>query len=655
MIKHRLDIDGLRAFAIIPVVLFHAGWQSFPGGYIGVDVFFTISGFLITSIILEDIKNNTFSYIAFFKRRIRRLLPMAMLINVLVLLCFYFYYPSVYYSDVAKAALASLFFVSNIFFWKEGGDYFGRNLEINPLLHTWSLAVEEQFYLVFPFLLILLFWIARNVVLKFVLFSAGIAVSIYFAVSFAPSIESVAAFYLLPPRMYELAIGALIALWIFYWPQHQLRDAKYLQEVGLLLIIIPVFLYDENTPFPSYYALLPCVGAAAVMFSKSSKGIAGKILCSKIFVFVGLISYSLYLWHWPLIVLKNWVIQTESKNYIVDFFVILAAIALSYLTYKYVESPFRNKSLVTDKLLLKWTGVGFVSIAALTITMIIFGNSRFVDPTGKINSTYQKAIQATPYRLDCLEKVRRSSQFLPCTLPGNNSSKGKRIFVWGDSHGSAFMPTLEKIAEKNQVQFANNSGCPPILNLKRTDLAQSCPEINQIIFDNIIEEQYDLVVFIAAYSNYLNMGLVGHLDATHRRNIEKSYNDFADLALKTIDEFEQRNVPFLIVVQPPRMKNSIPEEFLRDETLGKNYLGDWISLAQYEKQIEPLYEAIPEKWHKNMVSMPRVYCPEGRCISMIGRDLLFKDSHHISNHYADYLSDYFVPIFENMLARPLAN
>jgi len=575
-------------------------------------------------------------------------MPMALLINVLVLLCFFFFYPSIYFDDVAKAAIASLFFVSNIYFWKEGGNYFGRDLELNPLLHTWSLSVEEQFYLIFPFLLVMMFWLVRHIALKFILMLAGIATSLFLAVSFAPSMESVAAFYLLPPRMYELAIGSLIALFIFYWPGHKVRNTKFLQEIGLIFVIVPVFIFDKNTPFPSYYALLPCVGAGLVILSNSRHSLASKVLSSSVPVFIGLISYSLYLWHWPIIVFKNWIAKDDS-NLLVDVILIAFTVVLSFITYKYVESPFRRKSFISDEKLVKWAGVCFLSVFVFSYGLFAMGNSRVVDPTGEIDSTYQGAIRENPYQLNCFEKVRHTGKFHSCEFPGDNKPEGKRIFVWGDSHGNAFMPILTKLAKNNRVEFSNNSGCPPVLNLKRTDLSQSCPHISQVIFDNIVDKKYDLVIFVAAYSNYLNYGIVGHLDATHKRNIVESHKDFSDLVSKTLNDFEKREIPFLIVVQPPRMRSSIPEDYLRAETRGSKYLGESISLTQYESQIQPLFEAIPKKWHKNMISMPDVYCPEGRCVSMLNGALLFADSHHISNYYADYLVDFFTPIIDKKL------
>jgi peptidoglycan/LPS O-acetylase OafA/YrhL len=653
IVQHRLDIDGLRAFAIIPVLLFHSGFQVFSGGYVGVDVFFTISGFLITSILIRDIDTKQFSYIEFFKRRIRRLMPMAILIYLVVLSLFVFLYPVSYFKDVAAATFSSLLFFSNIYFWKEGGGYFGVDLELNPLLHTWSLSVEEQFYLVFPFLLIVLFWLTKNATQKMALILLGILISLSVAVLYAPSRESFAAFYLLPPRMYELAIGSLTAVFVYYWPHHEIRKIKYLQELGLFLVVLPVFTFSKSTLFPSYNALLPCLGAALVMLSTGSSSLSGRLLNSRFAVYIGLISYSLYLWHWPLIVVKNWTVN-DAQNTFLDIIIIAISVLLSAFTYKYIERPFRNKALVPDKKLIVFAGISFLSVGVLSITLYYEDNGFIVDSDGRINSTYQEAIAPPPNRGPCFEKVRTTGQFFSCNLSTNNTKKNKKIFVWGDSHGSAFMPVLAKLSEKYDIKFSNNSGCPPVINLKRTDFSQSCPRISQQIFENIISDDYDLVILVGAFSNYLNFGVVGQLDAEQGEDPQLSLRDFSKLMPATLEKFEQEDMPFLIVVQPPRMERRIPDEFVRVETLGEKYLGDTIPLEEYEKQIASLFDAIPQKWHQNLISLKHVYCPDKTCVSVRNGTLLYKDSHHISNAYAEYLSGYFTPIVETKLNSRLA-
>lgn len=671
--KHRDDIDGLRAFAILPVILFHAGFTFFSGGYFGVDVFFTISGYLITLILLREIENGTFSYAAFLKRRIRRLMPMAILIYLFVLIVFMFIYPTVHFQKVAATTITSLVFLSNFYFWRAGGAYFGDTLEINPLLHTWSLSVEEQFYLIFPFLLIVLFWFTRFaakhifrltlgfhtsiaqsefiVAIRMFLLTLGIVFSLVVAVYYGPTRDSFAAYYLLPPRMYELGIGALGAFFVYYWPNHPLRETKFLQEIGFVLILVPVLVFDEDTLFPSYKALFPCMGALFVMLSTRRTGWAASILQSKVAVFLGLISYSLYLWHWPLIVMKNWFTDNES-NVVINMLVLLLSVLLSAITYKLVETPFRNKAAIPDKPLLISAGASFALVGLLGSVLYFQGNSAIVDPDLELDGVYQRAVAAAPNRAECFEKVRLTGEFQSCSLPGNATGESaKNIFVWGDSHGSAFMPSLSELSEKHNVVFSNNSGCPPVIDLKRIDYLQSCPRISQQIFDHIIDADYDLVVLVGAFSNYLNHGMVGHLDAKPGKNIANALNDFSELMPATLSRFEEMDLPFLIFVQPPRMAKHVPEAFLRAGTLGASPEPETISLAEYEKQIEPLYQAIPEQWHHTMINLSSLYCPDNVCVSMRDGKLLYKDPHHISNDYTKIIAKPVQAAIEQVLDR----
>jgi hypothetical protein len=338
-----------------------------------------------------------------------------------------------------------------------------------------------------------------------------------------------------------------------------------------------------------------------------------------------------------------------GENFFVDLLVIVISVVLSTITYKYVENPFRNKSIVSDKKLVAFAGISFILIASIAVVGYKVGNDFVVDPTGEINLTYQEAITAPPNRKRCFEKVRTTGEFYSCELSGNNNSKAKKLFVWGDSHGSAFIPVLRGLSRKNATSFSNNSGCPPVINIKRTDFSQSCQRINKQIFDHIMTNNYDLVILVAAFSNYLNWGIVGELDAEHNRDPESSQKDFEKLISETLGLFDESGIPFLVIVQPPRMDNRIPEEFIRSETQGIKYLGERIQLSEYEKQIAPLLNSIPRKWHDNLVGLKDIYCPNEECISMKDGVILYKDKHHISNAYAEYLSDFFTPIIERKL------
>ena len=293
---YRPEIDGLRALAVVPVVLFHAGVDAFSGGFVEVDIFFVISGYLICRIILSEAEEDRFSFIKFYDRRIRRIVPALLLvILVSIALSLLFALPN-QVMDVGKSAIAALLSFSNFYFWAQGG-YFAPAAEFRPLLHTWSLGVEEQFYIFFPVFVILFLKIKLNVRL-IILYSLLPMYAISLWLSFEkPSV----AFFLLPARAWELGLGALLASGAI-----PAIGSRLLREVfsaaGFGMIILSVFVIDLGMVFPGWVALLPCIGSALIIHTANGGTLVQRLLSVRHIVFVGLISYSLYLWHWPIFV-----------------------------------------------------------------------------------------------------------------------------------------------------------------------------------------------------------------------------------------------------------------------------------------------------------------------------------------------------------------
>ena len=292
--RYRADVDGLRAVAVIMVLLFHAD-IGMLGGYVGVDVFFVISGFLITGLILKQQRSGTFSLLQFWGRRIRRIIPASTLVGVVCLLAGTLLLPADF-SELAKSLTAQQLMVSNIYFWK-ASDYFGGTAEVMPLLHTWSLAVEEQFYLGYPLVLIVLYrWSTRTAVA--VLFAMA-AVSLIIA-EWGVWHHPTATFYLLPPRACELLLGGLLV----YCPEPH-RIGQTWRElgswIGLALVVFAGVGYSTDTSFPGLTAMVPCVGTGLIIYLNTLQPTRlARILSLRPVVFIGMISYSLYLWHWPL-------------------------------------------------------------------------------------------------------------------------------------------------------------------------------------------------------------------------------------------------------------------------------------------------------------------------------------------------------------------
>jgi len=293
-LTYREDIDGLRAISVLAVVFNHAGITLFSGGYIGVDVFFVISGYLITSIILREILTADFSIIRFYERRIRRILPALFITIAFTVAVSAIMYDAEKFKEFGKSVIATTLFASNINFWRESG-YFDAPSQLKPLLHTWSLAVEEQFYIFFPMLMFLIYRFARKIA-PALLFGITI-LSLALAIVTVPQDPS-AAFYLAQLRAWELLVGAFLALNII--PENAGKKySDFIGILGLVMVLAPVILYTADTKFPGLSALPPVLGAAFIIFSGvNNKTLIGKFLSLPPLVFIGKISYSLYLWHW---------------------------------------------------------------------------------------------------------------------------------------------------------------------------------------------------------------------------------------------------------------------------------------------------------------------------------------------------------------------
>ena len=302
-IKYRSDIDGLRALAVILVILFHANFTSLSGGYVGVDVFFIISGYLITSSIDKEMIANVFSFKTFYLRRIRRIIPVLTFIILIVTIPACVFLFALDLENFSRTVIHTALSTNNFYLWSNGKNYFVENTELLPLLHTWSLSVEEQFYIIWPpILLILHKYLNRKkrIILITILFVLGLALSVYLAKT-----DAKMAYFLLPARLFELLLGSLLAMVWNKIPEISKRNNTLISILGLASILIPSLLLTKESQFPGINAFYPCLGAVLIIISgknKETKGIINSILTLKPLIFIGLISYSLYLWHWPILV-----------------------------------------------------------------------------------------------------------------------------------------------------------------------------------------------------------------------------------------------------------------------------------------------------------------------------------------------------------------
>jgi peptidoglycan/LPS O-acetylase OafA/YrhL len=448
----RSEIDGLRSVAIIPVLLFHAD-AGFSGGFVGVDVFFVISGYLISSQILSD--GDDFSLVTFWERRVRRILPAALVMVLATALVGWFVLFPPEFAKFGRSAAAQAFMLSNVYFWRDI-DYFAAG-EVRPLLHTWSLAIEEQFYLFLPIFLAAL-WKRSRLVTFCTMAVAALA-------SLALSARGVhehpsAAFYLLPFRAWELLCGVLLAT--APWPSPRNRWVnETLSLAGLAAILFAAFTYYPEMRFPGPAALVPCLGAAAIILSNTS-GVTyvGKFLSLRPIVFIGLISYSLYLWHWPVLTFAHYrsvALTATARAWLLALILILA-----WLSWRFVERPIRQRLIFGGRPAL------FVAAAALLLTSLVAGVG-IASAQGVPSRWAPGVLQLVQARYDRgyrQEVVLSSVKGEKLIELGFTDQGPIELLVWGDSHAMAILHVVDSICHEARIRCvaATHSSTAPILD-----------------------------------------------------------------------------------------------------------------------------------------------------------------------------------------------
>ncbi|MGE0861752.1 MAG: acyltransferase family protein [Gammaproteobacteria bacterium] len=468
MHKYRRDIDGLRAIAVVPVVLFHAHLGLFPGGYVGVDVFFVISGFLITGLLLADIEAGRYSIVDFYERRVRRLFPalIAMLVGVTAA-ALPILMPDAL-REFGQSVMATTLFASNLFFWQES-DYFAPAADQMPLLHTWSLAVEEQYYVVFPLLLAGLLRLGRRLAVTVIALLAVLSFALAcWLVKTAPE----QAFYLAHARAWELFVGALLAAGVLPAPRAAwLREA--LAGAGLVAILAAMLVYDGATPFPGAAAALPCLGAAAIIHAGGGgPSLVARLLATRLMVGIGLISYSLYLWHWPVFVLQKFYTVTVPTTAQVLGAIVLVTL-LAWLSWRYVERPFRDRRRLTRRPLFALAGASMAVAIAAGLGMHLGQGlpARFSPEVLALVATarHDEALRARCFTLDAAAFAEdRMCRLGPTEI-------APEFLMWGDSHSLSLLRMVMDAAEQSgrSGAYLGASGCPPLFDVRVTNRSRT--------------------------------------------------------------------------------------------------------------------------------------------------------------------------------------
>lgn len=464
---YRPEIDGLRSLAILPVLLFHAGVPGFDGGFVGVDIFFVISGFLITGIIAEELEAKRFSILTFYERRARRILPALAFFSLLTLVAAWIFLLPSFFEDFSQSLVAVGTFTSNIYFWKNSG-YFENTALLRPLLHTWSLAVEEQFYIVMPIAM----WLLHRYARRYLFWGLAIAAALSLALSiYATGVAPTANFFLLPTRAWELLLGSLLAISGAHGLPRRLNSIAAI--IGVVLIGIAVFGYTEATPFPGLTALPPCLGAFLIILTGRQTPV-GAVLSTRPIVFIGKISYSLYLAHWPVTVFIRYV-TLEEPTALHCLVIILASFALAIFSWWFVERPFRTRRAAGSRN--TWT-VLTGAVATLAALAVLGGAGiwssgfpgRFPDYIAMKNRAIELA------RSEPSNTWRNGKCFFEEGQPFGNwkaedcllvsdPGPGPATLLWGDSFAAHYVPGLTANANlvPGRLYQYIYAGCPPVL------------------------------------------------------------------------------------------------------------------------------------------------------------------------------------------------
>lgn len=643
--KYRAEIDGLRALAVVPVILFHAGFDLFRGGFVGVDIFFVISGYLITTILVEDIQNERFSIINFYDRRARRILPALFFVLIVCIPIAIVWLLPRDLSMFGQSLFAVSVFASNLYFdWIIG--YFAPTADLHPLLHTWSLAVEEQFYLIFPIVLLITWRFGRSRV--FWLLAAIAGASLLYSEMIWRQGDS-PSFFLAPTRAWELLAGSIAALII---QKRGIQSNNGLALLGLGAILFSIFFYTEHTPFPSAYGLVPVLGVVLIVLFADGQTLVSRLLSNKLFVGIGLISYSAYLWHQPLFAFTRVRLLNEPSAAIM-LVLCIVSIALGWLSWRYVERPFRDRTQVSRAKLI------IVSVAALGCFGLTYGAIR---SDSIPHSAYVKTLSGFS---DANDAVRRAAcaplsgdhPAEHCTLGNANNIKGALI---GDSHAHMlWSPLNEHLNQLNMgVRSYVQPGCMPVRNTHSpTRWGNYCFDQTTKSLDEVVSsDDFDFVILAARWSIYTEQtrfnngegGVEGGenvifdiVENGKKLNNKQTIRQEKMLAQvqKTIQELIDSGKTVFVLYPVPEVGFHVPERLAKIEMYDIENYSITHSYERYQsrnEKIRTLFDDMQSSASENLIfiDVSEQLCSEstGRC-TVVGENSypLYNDDDHLSN------------------------
>ncbi|MES2707677.1 MAG: acyltransferase family protein [Verrucomicrobiota bacterium] len=642
--KYRPDVDGLRALAVLSVLFYHAG-LGFSGGYVGVDVFFVISGFLITSLIRKELVEGTFSLALFWERRVRRIFPA---LGVMVITCIvvgWFCLLPDDYAEFGRSVWAQAAMGANFHFWSVAG-YFDGPSELKPLLHTWSLAVEEQFYLAVPIVLLLLrkksdTWLRWMFILVALL---------SFALSVAGTSKwPTATFYLLPTRAWELICGSLLA---FIGNSKLLANARgreILSMVSLAAVVWTIFAYTHATTFPGLGAVIPCVGTACIIYANGhGPTLVGRLLSWRPCVAVGLISYSLYLWHWPVLVFAR-ILNVSLEPVWTRFALIAASVILGWLSWLLVETPFRRKKgFSTRKQIFTFVGI---STAVLAVCGVLIELNKGVwSRIPPQVAVFARGAQSRPEVEDAtMKSVAEGRHF----RIGRSTAEAPDFVLWGDSHARSVFPVLERLADTHHALgwCFTKSGTPPLIGGYPLKRGMEAVEYNKKVLEVIQHSSARHVLLTGRWGYYIgDRSETARLkDARPGKRDQEPGLVLRDSLTETVNALRSAGKVVWLLHDVPDPEFEVPAVLAQRTWRGMGLTGvRQTREAHYGKntRVTEIFDALGGENVFVLDPVPCLSDAEGLCRIELDNRALYYDSNHLTVEGSLCLS----PIFDRLFA-----
>jgi peptidoglycan/LPS O-acetylase OafA/YrhL len=640
-LKYRADIDGMRAVAIILVIIYHAFPSILPSGFIGVDIFFVISGFLITSIIVKDLQEGAFSFSHFYARRIRRIFPALLLVLlVTAILGWLFLFPSEF-KLLGKHLLGGSTFVSNFVLWGEAG-YFDAGAESKPFLHLWSLGIEEQFYIFFPLLLVFLYRRGKQNILLALGAIAGLS---FFANIAYVNSAPVDVFYSPATRIWELLIGSILACSGTFSQKNRFKIFSSLGAIniisaaGLIAVFVAMIFLDRTKSFPGFWALLPVFGAMLLIASGPRAWFNQEILGSKVLVSIGKISYPLYLWHWPLLSFLL-IVNKGTPTIAARISIIVIAIVLAILTYILLEKKIRNRT---------WR---YITSFTLSLPMVVLTVAGFV--------IYQVDLQTRLAKIPYLSAIYNglNDRDFPKDGASIKGAKQEKVLFIGDSFLQHYYSRLKKISENSDhsytVVYAGAGGCPPIPDVSRIADPGGCKLLNDRSFEQARQSDVKKVIFGSAwhyfypiaqqskslpYSKFEYAAMVYAEGDIERRGITPNSPAFNSAFLRfetLVGELRALGKEVYIVLPSP-ISEAFDPRLMIDRVRGGLVDRGGISKKIYSESFSPVINQLTQisrRTNSHLLDPTVNLCPNDFCDAFYDLNPIYNDTGHIRPYFA---------------------